>query len=88
MSKAKMIKRELDVPCRFEYTNDDGKLVDAFPGVNCGFDCDTCGWNPEEHKRRMETGEWVRITEYRAPYSGKLIKLPSPTYRLSFCRLP
>lgn len=30
-----------------------------YPAVDCDLDCKHCGWNPEEAKRRMETGHFV-----------------------------
>ena len=29
--------------------------------VNCDKKCDTCGWNPEEQKRRIETGSFKPV---------------------------
>ena len=29
------------------------------PAVDCSFWCDSCGWNPEEQKRRLDQGEFV-----------------------------
>lgn len=48
-------KSSMSAPCSYEAW--DGvrrKNVQVFPAVNCVYHCDTCGWNPEVAKKRVE----------------------------------
>lgn len=45
------MKSTVMAPCM--YIDKDAKKT--FPAVNCGYNCDSCGWNPAEAQRRRET---------------------------------
>ena len=48
------------LPCAFpEFNEKNQKKHHAVPGVNCIYECATCGWNPEEQKRRLKEGRLV-----------------------------
>ena len=48
-------KRLLNPPCSVKSTDPGtGLIFMDFPSVICGFHCDTCGWNPEVKKKRVE----------------------------------
>ena len=49
------IKLPMSEPCAF--TTYTGRKV--LPAVDCDHNCESCGWNPAEARRRMETGVWV-----------------------------
>lgn len=53
-------KRKLAAPCGHL---DGAKKHTIYPQVYCGFDCERCGWNPDEKKRRLETGEMKPVKE-------------------------
>jgi hypothetical protein len=55
-------------PCAFI----DGNRY-RYPSVDCELECGTCGWNPNEHKRRMENGATVynRKTKIKTMYIRK-----------------
>ena len=78
-------KQLLKVPCLCEVPNEEtGKLEHGYPAVNCAFGCDVCGWNPEEKERRLRTGKWRAVIEYRSPYSGETVALKPGTRQLHF----
>lgn len=53
-------KRELiGAPCKMTFRDRDDQVKTEYPGVDCGFDCKHCGWNPKEAERRMTTGKVV-----------------------------
>lgn len=45
-----------NAPCAYSYTTRKGQTMRAVPLVDCDMDCATCGWNPAEQQRRLETG--------------------------------
>ena len=48
-------KSSMSAPCAYEAWDEvRRKNVQVFPAVNCGYHCDTCGWNPEIAKKRVE----------------------------------
>ena len=48
-------KSSMSAPCAYEAWDEvRHKNVQVFPAVNCGYHCDTCGWNPEIAKKRVE----------------------------------
>lgn len=48
-------KRESKAPCVYSAWNEVlHKDTDFYPTVNCSYDCDHCGWNPEVKLRRLE----------------------------------
>lgn len=47
-------------PCiYFTYDREKKRWEEAVPDVLCSTNCVGCGWDAEEQKRRLETGEWV-----------------------------
>lgn len=50
---ASSTKQRILAPCG--YINEDGKH--AWPAVDCEYNCEACGWNPKEAKRRVEEGK-------------------------------
>lgn len=52
-------KAQILAPCSYEGENMQGDSVTLYPGVDCGYSCETCGWNPYEVERRMKTGKWL-----------------------------
>ena len=47
-------------PClylRFNERKQKDELI--YPSVNCDHDCEHCGWNPDEHERRIRTGKCI-----------------------------
>lgn len=52
-------KLAIDAPCGTTvYDRRRDKEVKAFPAVDCGYACETCGWNPAERERRLKEGTW------------------------------
>ena len=48
-------KSSVSAPCSYEAWDEvRRKNVQVFPAVNCAYHCDTCGWNPEIAKKRVE----------------------------------
>lgn len=48
-------KSSVSAPCSYEAWDEvRRKNVQVFPAVNCAYHCDTCGWNPEVAKKRVE----------------------------------
>ena len=48
-------KSSMSAPCAYEAWDEvRHKNVEVFPAVICGYHCDTCGWNPEIAKKRVE----------------------------------
>ena len=48
-------KSSMSAPCAYEAWDEvRRKNVQVFPAVNCGYHCNTCGWNPEIAKKRVE----------------------------------
>ena len=45
--------------CYLEYNRKKARWEPCAPSVDCSYDCQSCDWNPKEHERRMEEGEWV-----------------------------
>ena len=43
-------------PCEYIVSKEDGTEKIVRPAVDCDRNCDTCGWNPAEQKRRLEQG--------------------------------
>ena len=52
-------KREMKAPCRFTYSGEK-TMNDSYPDVNCSYNCESCGWNPEEQKRRLKKGHFEK----------------------------
>lgn len=49
----------MNAPCGMKSLDRRGNEVTEWPGVDCEMNCKHCGWNPEEAKRRIETGHFV-----------------------------
>lgn len=48
-------RSSVSAPCSYEAWDEvRRKNVQVFPAVNCAYHCDTCGWNPEIAKKRVE----------------------------------
>ena len=48
-------KRLLNPPCAMKSTDGaTGLILTDYPSVICGFHCESCGWNPEVKKKRVE----------------------------------
>ena len=47
-------KRLVRPPCTTTFINAAGKEATEYPAVLCSFECDTCGWNPEVKKQRVD----------------------------------
>ena len=46
-------------PCAFEDWDElRNRYATRYPTVNCGFMCETCGWNPEVARKR--TAKWKK----------------------------
>jgi len=46
-------KQDIDAPCKFLLTDDDGKANERYPAIDCDYKCAFCAWNPAEQKRRL-----------------------------------
>lgn len=68
-------KAFLNTPC---------KTGRSFPAVECDLICETCGWNPEEAKRRMETGVMMPALSRFNTEDEVEIVLPEGVQRLVF----
>ena len=57
-------------------------------GVMCDKNCETCGWNPAEQKRRLETGVFMPVHTRRGydEDTGNIVEitLPEGTKQLVF----
>ncbi len=51
-------KASIHAPCLFISKGKNGKREDSYPGIGCSLDCKSCGWNPEEKKRRLKEGHF------------------------------
>jgi hypothetical protein len=51
-----LAKDKAGKPCLYAAKGKDGKAVLVPPAVDCSFDCDSCGWNPVEIRRRWADG--------------------------------
>ena len=47
-------------PCLFVFRNERGKEELVKPVKKCDSNCRYCGFNPEEQKRRLEKGHFIR----------------------------
>ena len=64
-------KRLLNPPCAMKSTDGaTGLILTDYPSVICGFHCESCGWNPEVKKKRVEKmiAESALSDEARARY--------------------
>lgn len=48
-------KAKIKAPCK--YYDNGGKI--NYPAVDCAYVCESCGWNPNETRRRMKVGHMV-----------------------------
>ena len=51
------------LPCAFREVAKNNKNRHTVPGVNCIYDCKTCGWNPIEQQRRIQKGHWAQTKD-------------------------
>lgn len=52
-------KFAISAPCGTTvYDKRRNKEIMVFPAVDCGYMCETCDWNPQEHARRLKEGKW------------------------------
>lgn len=81
-------KRSIKAPCEFMSFNEKKQLFETeYPSVNCNHICSVCGWNPEEKKRRLETGKFVHRSYRTNSLTGEIVELPEGTKGLSFKHL-
>lgn len=75
-------------PCavRSEDKNGNVKYSPIMELGRCGRKCGSCGFNPEEQKRRLREGRFDPITRRRNQETGELIWLPEGVRRLVFPR--
>ena len=83
-------KAEKRAPCGYQKPDRKGEMQTHYPAINCGLECDSCGWNPTEKERRFATGEMLPA-EKRMGYDVDKecvveFKLPEGTKRLVFKR--
>ena len=53
----------LNAPCGYMTFNKTlGKYKMLFASVRCNYKCETCGFNPEEQRRRLNEGHFVTQT--------------------------
>ena len=77
---------EIDAPCWFQAKDAEGNIVTAYPPISCNRNCDSCGWNPKEQKRRIETGQFVNLNIRKIAETGEFVALPRGTRHLVFRR--
>lgn len=52
-------KLAISAPCSTTvYDKRRNREATIFPAVDCGYLCETCDWNPQEHERRLKEGKW------------------------------
>ena len=55
------IRANAALPCVFSrFSRRLGRVIPLRPAVDCGRDCASCPWNPEEKERRRREGRWRR----------------------------
>lgn len=55
-------KESIKAPCGYSYYDRRKHHdVSAYPQIDCGYNCDTCGFNPEEHRRRLSDGRFDNV---------------------------
>lgn len=57
------------------YDRKKNRDVTVFPAVDCGYTCETCGWNPAEKERRLKEGTWQPCHMRTNAETGKRIAL-------------
>lgn len=80
-------KARVSAPCGYRTKSLSGKTEVFYPAVDCAYDCDTCGWNPKEAKRRIRFGHWEIADKRFNPDTGATVVLPDGTMRLVFRRV-
>lgn len=59
-------KRRRGVPCLAMVWNEKKQCDElCAPAVDCGMDCDTCGFNPYEAERRFQEGHYEQRGKVR-----------------------
>ncbi len=80
-------KRTIKAPCVYIKWNEEKKRQEtAYPSVNCGHQCESCGFNPAEQARRLETGKFVKRLARINVKTEKLVILPDGVVGLRFPR--
>lgn len=47
-------KASMSAPCSYEAWDEvRHKNIQVFPAVNCSYDCEHCGWNPDVKEQRI-----------------------------------
>lgn len=80
-------KATVSAPCGYRTKSLTGKTEVFYPAVDCAYDCDSCGWNPREARRRMKVGRWEKAESRFNPATGAAVVLPEGTMRLVFRRV-
>ena len=81
-------KRVIKAPCvYFEVNMRKGSCDNAYPSVQCIYQCDSCGWNPKEKERRMKTGKWKQAGVRENPETGEIVFLSENVKQLCFSKL-
>ncbi|HJJ80007.1 MAG TPA: hypothetical protein O0X74_04455 [Methanocorpusculum sp.] len=69
-------KMAIQAPCAIAvFDKKKKKEVIVFPSVDCGYNCETCGWNPCEKERRLRDGVWQPVHMRINPETGKRVPL-------------
>lgn len=77
-------KTGLKAPCGYPGMNRQGQRITKYAEVNCGHNCEKCGWNPKEQKRRLETGYWIKTNTRVNAETGETIELTKSVKKLIF----
>ena len=74
-------------PCAYEeYNKKKGDYIILYPDVDCNCHCESCGFNPAEQERRLETGEFKPIYKRVRPDTGTVVMLKD-VQQLCFSRI-
>lgn len=76
-------KALINAPCGKMW--DKGKM--EYPSVICGeISCETCGWNPKEKMRRLNTGRWRKVSSRLNAETDEVITFTGKPEQLVFKR--
>ena len=80
-------KRSINAPCVYHEFNEEKQRIDiSYPSVNCNHICETCGWNPVEKARRLQTGKFMNKYCRKNSFTGEYVELPEGTKSLYFVK--
>ena len=66
----------LGAPCgSMVFNKTSGKYKMLFASVRCNYKCETCGFNPEEQRRRLNEGHYVTETITHELHDDKMTKV-------------